>query len=180
MVEQREEHPIPTGLLSYMMLWPHREYVVKVIKAPLQKAIEKAKRLKITSKAFIEAARNFRLKFGMVDNNNSLCWNAKNIIEAKNWFLSYPNMKGRRELISSVLDLYAAELEHDPDYRFTHDLLVDFMLGKILIEGKWDVNNGVPNIRNWPEPPPYSPETSLVGKLIRHRQEILKIIGEKE
>jgi len=169
------DHAIKMGKLGYDMLVRCREFVVKDIKAPLQKAIESSKRIINAAPAFIEAAKKFKSMFGGVDKTNSLSKNVQSISETRDWFMSYPNMNGRRELLDSVFTLFGGELEHDPDYRYAFDIIFEKILEKML-EGKWEANDGVPNSVNWPKPPPYIKEESITFLLIKHRKEVLKII----
>jgi hypothetical protein len=173
------DHAIKMGGLGYKMLVQFRDFVVKDLKAPLQKAIQNSQRIITAAPAFIEAAKKFKDMFGGVKKEETLSLNVHAFMEIRDWFMSYPNMNGRRELLDSVFTLVEGELEHDPDYRFAFDIILDKYLEKML-EGKCEANDGVPNPINWPQPPPYIKEQSVTFLLIKHRKEILKIIkGER-
>ena len=72
-------------------------------------------------------------------------------------------------------DIVIAEVEHDKHYRERFDVEIEWIVEDILA-GKWEPRyEGCPS-KDWNEPAPYGGKYSMVYKLIKHREEILKII----
>ena len=153
-------------LLSTKILMPPlRDYVIHTIKAPLQKAIEFA---------------GFLLEslLGPIENTETLEPVTKCLKEHKARFLSYENNPGREPLFSAFYDIVITEVEHDNYYRDRLGAEVEWIIQDVL-DGKWqERTNGHPYKPTWNEPEPYGGKYSIVHKLHKHREEILKIIGE--
>ena len=162
-----------------MLNFPWRNYVIKKIKAPLEKAIKDAKRITEMAPALVNAAALLHGKFGAITKENTLYPNTHCLIEHKARFLSYETNRGKAPMLAAAFDIAAAENEHDNYYQTRLNVEIEFIIEDILA-GKWEPRPlGQPH-QYWNEPSPYGGKHSIIYKLREHREEILKIIREEE
>jgi len=148
-------------LTNRLLKQPFRDYVIKVVKAPLQKAIEHAASL---------------LGHLDIENCELLEPSAMCLKEHKDRFFSHENNPARKALFSTIYDIAIAEMEHGNYYRDRMGAEIEWIIQDIL-DGKWrERTNGHPSKPTWNEQEPYGGKYSIVSRLHRHREEILKII----
>lgn len=157
-----------------MLTFPWRGFVIKV-KGQLQAAIQNSSNLLELAPALLKSVGKLRGIFGDASKQNVLRPIANCLIEHKERYLSYENNQGRTPLFSSVYDIAIAETESDLFYEDRLNVEIEFIIEDILA-GKWDARcEGQPH-QYWNEPAPYGGKHSIVYKLQKHREEILKII----
>ncbi len=166
--------PITDCMRNFMWL----NFVIKKVKAPLEMAIRNSKRIVGIIPAVINSAVLLRGKFGEITKGKTFQPTAHCLIEHKERFLSYENNPDRAPLFSAVYDVAAAEVEHDNYYRERYIVEIEWTLEDIL-SGKWIGRvEGTPAKKYWNEPAPYGGKYSIVYKLQKHREEILKLIAD--
>ena len=162
--------------LSHLMLtFPWRDYVVKKIKTPLSRAIANAKRFAEMAPVLVESTTRLKGVFGLLTKDKMLHQNTFCIIDHKAKFLSYETCVHSLKFEGAAYDILIAENEHDPEYRHRFDTEIEWIVEDIL-SGKWKPRPPGCPVRNWKEPAPYGGEHSIVFKLQKHREEILKLI----
>jgi len=123
-----ERYPI-----SYWALYaPMRNYVIRKIKAPLQKAIEGAKRLGDITEMLYSAIK----RIPKITKRNTCWYNTHILIDRKEQFLKYHNNPGRQKLMEAAFNLLLFEYEHDGYYAFIYDWLI-IELAMELARGNW-------------------------------------------
>jgi len=123
----------PNLLVSTWALFaPMRFYVIKKIKAPLQKAIERATRLKDISSELFFAVKNIP----EVTKKNTCFKNTHILIDKKQLFNTYHNNPGRHKLTEAAFNLDIFEYEHDGYYAFIQDWML-IELAMDLARGDW-------------------------------------------
>lgn len=137
---------------------PLRWYFIDIVKGPLVKAIVAlAHKYPVPTK---ENADN-RIAHTLIDTFDY--FHSHNLI--------WPDMM---EAVGRVL---IDEVEHDPVYRDFFQILLEKVI-EAMLDGKWESRPyGKPGARYWKEEPPYGGETTIIYKLIEHRDEIKSILG---
>lgn len=170
-----KELPLANCMINFMWV----SFVVNKVKAPLQKAILNSKRLIDVIPTVISSASLLKGKFGEITKDKAFQQNAHCLIDHKARFLSYENNPGRASLFSAAYDVTVAEVEHDNYYRERLNVEVEWIIEDILA-GKWIGRvEGTPAKKYWNEPAPYGGKYSIISKLQKHREEILKLIEEE-
>ena len=171
-------NPQELPLANCMLSFPWREMVIRKVKAPLQKALLNSKRLIEILPALISSTELIRKTFGVITKDRAFQQHVHCLIEHKERFLSYENNPGRAPLFGAAYDVITAEVEHDNYYRERLNVEVEFIIEDILA-GKWEARlEGTPGKQYWNEPAPYGGKYSIISKLQKHREEILKLIEE--
>ena len=169
--------PDTRPLTVRMLTFPYRDYVINNLKLPLQRAIESATNLAQMAQAVLDAAVKLVMKFGAMEDAKILEPTTQCFLEHKAKLLSYLNIPYRKKLISAIYDIIISENEHDAIYRDMLGAEVEWIIEDVLA-GKWrERTNGHPDPRYWNEPEHHGGKYSIINKLQRHREEILKIIG---
>ncbi len=153
-------------LTDRMLTFPLRRYVERKIKAPLRLAI-------------IKAASLMTWKFGAIETAKIRQPNAHCLIKHKEKFLRYECMnESGNALFEAAFNILITEVEHDIYYRDRFNVELEWIIEDIL-SGKWiPSEEGYPH-QYWKEPAPYGGKYSIISKLQKHREEILKIIREE-
>ena len=175
-IDFKPETNVP--LTHRMLSFPLRNYVIKKIKEPLQKTIENSKRLIELTPALLKSASRLKSMFGDITTGNTNYPNTHCLIEHKARFLAHETCKNRVKLMEAAYDIGIAEIEHDKHYRERFDVEIEWIVEDILA-GKWEPRYEGCTSRDWNEPAPYGGKYSIVFKLRKHREEILKIIQEE-
>ena len=163
--------------LFYLMLsFPWRGYVIKKVKAPLQRAIENAKRVAEVAPVLVASTTKLRKVFGNLTKDKMMHPNTLCLIKHKEKFLNYETCHHSLKFEGAAYDIIIAENEHDPEYRHRFDFEIEQIVEDILT-GKWKPRPMGCPVRNWNEPAPYGGKYSIIYKLQEHRGEILKLIG---
>lgn len=145
-----------------MLSNPLRNYVIKKIKAPLQKVII------LVGKRLPALTRE-----------NTIYRNTHNLMDIEDKFFEYFNNGSKEEMFRCAWKMFKAECEHDRAYRYPWEWFVEELIKKVL-SGEWEPRlEGWPEPKYWKEPQPYGGKHSIVYKLQSHRREILRIIGEE-
>lgn len=174
-IDFKPETDVP--LAHRMLSFPLRKYVMTKIKAPLQKAIENSKHLIELAPVLLKSASRLKSTFGDVTARNTNYPNTHCLIEHKARFLSHETCQGRVKMMAAAYTIGIAEVEHDKHYRERFDVEIEWIVEDILA-GKWEPRyEGCPS-KDWNEPEPYGGKHSIIYKIIVHREEILKILGE--
>ena len=114
-------NPPEEPLVSYWALYgAMRQYVIEKIKAPLQKAIEKAKTFQDISGELFSAIK----KIPLISKKNSSFINTHILLDKRDLFLKYHTNAGRSKLCEKAFDLDIFEYEHDGYYAFLQDWLL--------------------------------------------------------
>lgn len=177
---RKQTNPALKSSLSARMLWsPLRQFVIDEVKSPLRIAIEQSKG-KLSRGVKRMAAHyigQMMSKFGKLKRKDLWFRNSQSIQDIKAEFMSYEDNWGRDDMISNAFDIWTYENEHDGWYRYRGDVVLELWLNKVLA-GEWEPRPaGFPET-HWHEPTPYGGEHSIVAKVIAHRAEINKLIGE--
>lgn len=172
-LSQPDDRPLSERMLTF----PWRDYVINRVKAPLRRRIIKAKRLFEIVSSIIEASNKIRSKFGSITNTQVVNQNTHCLIEHKEKFISFESNPDRINLLEAAYDILIAENAHDYYYSDRFQVELEFIIQDILA-GKWQPRlEGRPD-QYWNETKPYGGKYSIVYKLQKHREEILKIINE--
>lgn len=125
--------PPKEPLVSYWALFgSKRDYVIKKVKAPLQKAIESGKTLFGISREVM----SFVNKIPLLNKENTSFLNTHILIDKRELLLKYHRKSARHKLIESAFNLNIFEYEHDGYYAFIQDWLL-IELAMELARGNW-------------------------------------------
>ena len=159
-----------------MLTFPWRGFVIQKVKAPLQRAIKNSNTLLQLAPVLLRSVKRLKDIFGEATKQNAIRPVALCLIEHKARFLSYENNPGRASLFGATYEIGITEVASDLYYEDRLNAEIEWIIEDIL-DGKWEPRcEGQPH-QFWNEPAPYGGKYSIVFKLQKHREEILKIIG---
>ncbi|MFA5753624.1 MAG: hypothetical protein WC910_11200 [Bacteroidales bacterium] len=164
----KDDRPLGIKMLTF----PWRDFVINKVKPPLDKAIRTSKRLIELAPQVIETAKLIRkLSSGKYINPN-----AKLFAKYKERFLSYEDNPSRIGLFESAYDIIKAEIEHDNYYGDRLQCQLEWIIEDIL-NGEWKPREKNKPAGYWKETKPYGGENTIISKIIKHKEEIKKVIG---
>ena len=160
-----------------MLKPPLREFVIDKIKAPLQKVIEGAVSLTQVTSGLLEASGLMKEKFGEITRQNTINKTTHALIDISNRFFQHERNPKREKMFSAAFEVFIAQIEHDIYYKDRFGWIIEEIIMAILNDNWEERTNGQPDSSHWNEDPPYGGKHSIISKLKRHREEILKIIS---
>jgi len=119
--------------LSIKMLKENFDYVVNIVKMPLQLAITKASSLLVE-------------KCGEINLDTVKSVNGRNMIAIRDEWLQHEDNGDKRAMMLAAFNIIIAEIEHDwfYDQRFTWAIL---KISEMVKDGRWEVSHdGIPTI----------------------------------
>ena len=163
-------------LFTRLMLgYPWRDYVIQFVKDPLRIAITKAKTLKEVFSTIMTSAKRMPAE---VTKKNSQMPNTHVLFDIEEKFFEYERNGSRKELYRAIFKIYKSEVEHDTDYSFRGEWLLEEQI-KAILDNRWEPRpEGTPHNDFWKEPEPYGGKHSIVYKMQQKREEILKLLKE--
>ncbi len=121
---ERNDNIFGSILIRYRMLAePLRQFVIKQVKAPLQRAIQLAN--KLLTKTIGEPTKK-----------NCIHPHAHILIDERDWFMRMENNNGREELFRAAWNILIYEVEHDPYYGFRFNRILKRLVDKVN-SGEW-------------------------------------------
>ncbi len=155
------------SLAHRMLVGPLRDYVIESLKKPLVNVI-------------ILVGQRYRAKFGEITKDTVTFENTKVLIDFWDKFFEYDDDASRTKMFHALRDISVAESEHDFHYVFRFGFLIEAII-KAILEGRWQPRpEGCPISTYWREPKPYGGKHSIIWKMWKHREEILKILEERQ
>jgi len=106
-----------------MLAEPLRQFVIKLVKAPLQKAIQHANKLLVRA-------------IGEPTRKNTIHPHSHILIDERDWFMSMEDNHGREELFRAAWNILIYEVEHDPYYGFRFNRILRRLVDKVN-SGEW-------------------------------------------
>jgi hypothetical protein len=123
---------IQTRMIRWNMLAPPlRQFVIDVVKAPLQAAI-------------IHANRLLNGKVGEPVKGNTLHPHSRQLIELRDWFMANEDNTDREELFRAAWNILIYEVEHDPYYGFRFNRILAKLVEKVN-SGEWKFESHKPD-----------------------------------
>jgi len=169
--------PLPRiQLFTRLMLGhPWREYVIQFVKDPLRLAIIKAKSISDIFGTLLTSAKRIPAE---ITKENCKMPNTHVLFDIEDKFFEYEKNGSRKALYRAAFKIYKAEVEHDTDYSFRGEWLLEEQI-KAILDGRWRPRpEGAPHHKLWKEPEPYGGKHSIVYKLQAHAEEIKKLLEE--
>jgi hypothetical protein len=189
LVKQSTTNP---KFVTVQMLLSRRNYFINQVKAPLMDALIKFPGSRWWRKPFIlfDIVKIIRLypEVTRTNTTDKITLACLDIVER---FNSYHKNWMRQLLFKQVYKLFLPEIAHDLYYNSIFNWWVEEIIKKILI-GEWKERpegwpprgdktflknpDKYPGESWWDEPTPYGGKHSIVYKMLKHREEILKIL----
>lgn len=115
---------VKTRMIRWNILAPPlRQFVIDVVKAPLQAAIVHANRL-------------LNGKVGEPTKENTLHPHAHLLIDLRDWFMANEDNCDKEEMFRAVWNILIYEVEHDPYYGFRFNRILAKLVEKVN-SGEW-------------------------------------------
>lgn len=172
------EPELNVPLAHRMLTFPWRGFAIKV-KNQLKVAIKNSTTLLELAPVLLKSVRKLKVRFGDASKQNTLRPIANCLLEHKVRFLSYECLHEKQNaLFEAAFSIMIMETETDLYYEDRLNVELEWIIEDILA-GKWEPRcEGQPH-QHWNEPAPFGGKYSIVYKLQKHREEILKIIGDE-
>ena len=153
-----------------------RGYIVKKVKAPLQKALETGKSLAQVTKVI----RIITKRMPLLTKKNTMCKKTALLGLIEERFLEYLPVKSRkREMFKGAFKVLKFEIEHDGWYQGAYDFLLEQHMMMILT-GEWPSRwENIPFPRYWDEPKPYGGEYTITSAIQKNRKKIIDLLGRE-
>ena len=167
--------PLPRiQLFTRLMLGhPWRDYVINFVKDPLRRAIIKAKTLSEIFRTLKTSAKRIPVE---ITRRNCKMPNTHVLFDIEDKFFEYEKNGSRIPLYRAAFKIYKSEVEHDTDYSFRGEWLLEEQI-KTILDGRWKPRpEGAPHHSKWKEPEPYGGKHSIIYKLQQKREEIKKLL----
>ena len=115
--------PMEELIINRALTGKLREYVIKTVKAPLEKAI-------------ILAAWLIEKKVGKITKENTVRVETHGVLDIRDWFFEHYILESKRKLFEAVFVIWAFEEEHDSHYREIGNLIMEQVFKRVE-EGNW-------------------------------------------
>jgi len=168
-IEKTKQMPYPLLVLTGKM----RGYIVKKVKAPLQRALETGKSLSQVMKVI----KIITERMPPLTKKNRMCKKTAliELIEAR--FFKYAPVK--KEMFKGAFKVLKFEIDHDGWYQGVYDFLLEQHIIMILT-GEWPSRwQNIPFPKHWKEPQPYGGKYTIVSAIQKNREKIIDLLGNE-
>ncbi len=150
-----------------------RGYIIKKVKAPLQKVLEQGRSLSQILKVIqIVTARMPPLTM-----SNMMCKKTALMRQIETRFFQFCPIK--QDMFKGAFKVLNFELDHDGWYQGVYDFLLEQHIMMILT-GEWLPRwKNIPFPNCWNEPQPYGGENTIVYVIQQNREKIIDLLGDE-
>jgi len=161
--------PYPLLVLTGKM----RGYIIKKVKAPLQKALETGKNLSQVMKVI----RIITDRMPLLTKKNKTCKKTALLGLIEERFFRCSSIK--QEMFKGTFKLLKFEIEHDGWYGGVYDFLLEQHIMMVLT-GEWPSRwENIPFPQYWKESRPYGGKHTIISAIQRNREKIIDLLGEE-
>ena len=157
----------------YVLTGKMRQYIIKKVKKPLEKAITSGKTFSQVMKTLAIIVK----RIPAITPQNRMCKKTALVERMERRFTEYN--RGRPDMFEAAFKLFKFEIEHDGFYQGVYDFWMEQQILMVLT-GEWPSRfENIPFPDLWDEPRPYGGKYTIVSAIQRNREKIIELLGDE-